>query len=89
MQLKRRDVLTGLRKLGEVFQGSKHQKCKVVVGGKKVRTFPIPGNPDFDDALIGMVAKPLCLKNRPFVDVCDCTKDAQWYEGYLESEGLL
>ena len=87
MQLKRRDVLLGLKKLGEIVQGGNHEKCRVSVDGKKVGTIPIPG--DSDDRLIHLVARPLHLKNKPFVEVCDCTKDGSWYHSYLISEGKL
>jgi len=89
MQLKRRDVLTGLRKLGEIFQGRKHEKCRVVIDGKEVATFAIPSSRDFDDTLIAFVAKPLGLQNHPFGKVCDCTHDATWFREYLVARDLL
>jgi hypothetical protein len=89
MQLKRRDALTGLRKLGTIKQGGSHEKCSVVVDGKRIATVPIPSNADFDDILLGFVAGPLYLNNRTFSDVCACTKDKQWYRDHLAQAGKL
>jgi hypothetical protein len=89
MQLKRREALRGLRKLGTIEQGGNHEKCRVIVDGKKIATFPIPSNDDYNDTLVHFVASPLCLDKHAFSDVCDCTKDKQWYRDHLAREGKL
>ena len=89
MQIKRREIIRGLEKLGEVFQGKRHQKCRVTVDGQEIATFAIPSDADFGDKLIGFVAKPLSLPNRPFGEVCACTKGADWYRDHLIQKDLL
>ena len=89
MQLKRREALRGLRKLGTIEQGGNHEKCRVIVDGKKIATVPIPGYSDYNDTLVQFVAGPLYLDNLAFSDVCDCTKDKQWYRDHLVQEGKL
>lgn len=89
MNLKRRDVLRGLRKLGEIFQGGDHEKCRIILNGKKIRTFAIPSTTDFDDTLIGFVSKPLHVNNSIFGEICECTRDGTWYRDYLIGIGKL
>ena len=89
MHLKRREILRGLKKLGQIVLGTKHEKCRVIIDGKKIRTVPIPGNRDYDDTLIGFVAKPLGLNNQLFSEVCDCVKDGSWYRDHLIAQGKL
>jgi len=81
--------MTGLRKLGETSQGRSHEKCRVEINGKTICSFPIPSDNDFNDTLIGLVRKPLSLTKKAFCEVCECTKDAEWYRGHLESRNLL
>lgn len=89
MQLKRRKIMVGLKKLGQIVQGKKHKKCKVIIGGKKIGTVAIPGDRDYNDTLIGFVAKPLGLNNQLFSEICDCAKDACWYRKYLIKQHKL
>jgi hypothetical protein len=89
MQLKRRDVRTGLAKLGTISQGGNHEKCRVVLDGKCVAVFPIPSNGDFDDKLISLVSGPLAVSNRSFGEICGCTKGQEWYRTHLSSAGKL
>ena len=89
MQIKRRHIIRGLRKLGKISQGGNHEKCKVTVDGLYIGTIPIPSDAEFNDKLIGFVAKPLGLSNRPFGEVCACTKDATWYRTYLLQQNSL
>jgi hypothetical protein len=89
MQLKRRTVLKGLQKLGTVSQGRKHEKCRVVIDGKVVTTFPIPSSDNYGDVLIGIVARALAVGNRELSDICECTKGLQWYRDHLTSAGKL
>ena len=89
MQIKRRNIIRGLRKLGTISQGGDHEKCSVTVDGLVIGTVPIPSDTDFNDKLIGFVAKPLGLSNRPFGEVCACTKGADWYREHLTEKSLL
>jgi len=66
-----------------------HEKCRVQIDGKTISSFPIPSDNDFNDTLIGFVRKPLSLAKKAFCEVCECTKDAEWYRGHLESRDLL
>ncbi len=89
MQLKRREIQVGLKKLGRIEPGTKHEKCRVIIDGKKIGTVSIPSNYDYDDTLIGFVAKPLGLNNQLFSEICGCSKDGSWYRNYLIEQGKL
>ena len=90
MQLERREIVRGLHKLGGEARGrKKHEKYKVQIDNKLIGSFPIPNDRDYSDTLISMIGKKLLLSNQDFSDVCKCSKDLQWYRGYLVSRNLL
>ena len=90
MQLKRTDAVSGLRKIdGTPQPGAKHEQCKIYVDGRFVAKIPLPGDDTYGDTLISFVAQPLCLNNGQFRDICNCTKDIDWYREHLKIQGKL